>query len=71
MPQGTIKRLAELGVGRITPDDGGPDLAFHATAVVGTRFEKLHQGQRVEYDCRVDPVDRQRVRALKVRPIEE
>ena len=69
MPRGTIKRLVELGFGLITPDDDGPDLAFHATAVVGTRFEKLHQGQRVEYDLGTDPRTPERTRAVDVRPV--
>ena len=71
MAQGTIKRLAELGVGLIAPDVGGPDLAFHAAAVVRTRFEKLQRGQRVEYDLGTDPRTPARTRAVNVRPVED
>ncbi len=70
MARGTIKRLhAERGFGVITPDVGGPDLFLHQTAVLGLGFAQLRDGQRVEDDRRVDPVDRQRVRAFQVRPI--
>jgi cold shock CspA family protein len=72
MARGTIKSLhVQPGFGFIAPDEGGPDVFFHQTAVLGLGFAHLREGQRVEYDRRVDPVDRQRVRALQVRPIED
>ncbi len=72
MARGTIKSLhADRGFGFITPEEGGPDVFFHQTAVLGLGFAQLRDGQRVEYDRRVDPVDRQRVRAFQVRPIED
>ena len=71
MPRGTITQLVpDPGLGFIAPDDGGPRAVFHHTAVVGVRFDQLREGQRVEYAARLDPLDRQRVRARKVRPIE-
>ena len=68
MPRGTIKRIGtERGFGFITPDGYGPALFFHATAVVGTVFEQLRPGQRVEFDQSRDPWSG-RQRAVNVRP---
>jgi CspA family cold shock protein len=49
MSEGTIKRLTDKGFGFI--DTGtGKDLFFHMSAVEGTRFEDLKQGQRVSFN---------------------
>ena len=48
MPQGTIKKLiSEKGFGFIEGEKG--ELFFHHSAVEGTAFESLHEGQKVEY----------------------
>ena len=48
MAQGTIKKLiSEKGFGFIEGESG--ELFFHHSAVQGTPFETLHEGQRVEY----------------------
>lgn len=48
MPQGTIKKLVkDRGFGFISQDQG--DIFFHCTAVVGTSFEDLQEGQAVDY----------------------
>ena len=47
MPQGTIKKLTQKGFGFIEGDKG--DLFFHESAVEGTTFEELSEGQQVEY----------------------
>jgi CspA family cold shock protein len=48
MPQGTIKKVvSEKGFGFIEGKRG--DLFFHHTAVEGTAFEALSEGQQVEY----------------------
>ncbi len=48
MPQGTIKKLvADRGFGFIQGERG--ELFFHHSAVVGTTFDGLHEGQAVEY----------------------
>ncbi len=47
MPQGTIKKLTDKGFGFIAGDRG--ELFFHMSALVGTTFESLHEGQVVEY----------------------
>ena len=52
MPQGTIKKLvSDRGFGFIQGERG--ELFFHHSAVVGTAFDGLHEGQAVEYQ--VDP----------------
>jgi CspA family cold shock protein len=52
MPQGTIKKLvSDRGFGFIQGERG--ELFFHHSAVVGTPFDALHEGQAVDYQ--VDP----------------
>ncbi len=51
MPVGTVKWFSpEKGYGFITPDDGGKDVFVHYTAIVGTGYRNLQEGQRVEYE---------------------
>lgn len=48
MAQGTIKKLiSDKGFGFIEGERG--ELFFHHSAVEGTAFESLHEGQKVEY----------------------
>ena len=48
MSQGTIKKLiSEKGFGFIEGEGG--ELFFHHSAVQGTTFEALHEGQKVEF----------------------
>ena len=48
MPQGVIKKLvSDKGFGFISGEGG--DLFFHHSAVQGTSFEMLREGQNVEY----------------------
>ena len=48
MPQGKIKKLvSDKGFGFISGDQN--DLFFHHSAVEGTAFESLKEGQTVEY----------------------
>ena len=48
MAEGTIKRLTDKGFGFIDTG-GGADMFFHHSAVEGTRFDDLREGQQVEY----------------------
>ena len=49
MPQGTIKRLiAGKGFGFIEGEQG--EIFFHHSALDGTTFEALSEGQQVEYE---------------------
>ena len=48
MPTGTIKKLTDKGFGFISTAKG--DLFFHMSALQGTTYEELHEGQTVEYE---------------------
>lgn len=49
MAQGTIKRVTDKGFGFIETSPG-KDLFFHMSAVEGTRFDDLQEGQTVEFN---------------------
>jgi len=49
MSEGTIKKKTERGFGFIRTNRGA-DLFFHMSAVDGTTYEELREGQRVSYD---------------------
>jgi cold shock protein len=68
MASGTIKSLRENGFGFIAPDGGGrnSDLFFHRSAVIGTEFDSLREGQTVTFDVEPDPRDSSRSRAVRV-----
>ncbi|HYO23614.1 MAG TPA: cold shock domain-containing protein [Lacipirellulaceae bacterium] len=48
MAQGTIKKLTDKGFGFIKGNNG--DIFFHMSALEGTSFESLQEGQAVEYN---------------------
>jgi len=48
MAEGTIKRLTDKGFGFI--DTGKGDIFFHSSALQGTTFDALREGQRVSFD---------------------
>ncbi len=48
MSEGAIKRLTDRGFGFIETSTG-QDIFFHMSAVEGTTFEELREGQRVSY----------------------
>ncbi len=51
MPVGTVKWFSpEKGYGFITPEDGGKDVFVHYSAIVGTGYRNLQEGQKVEYE---------------------
>jgi CspA family cold shock protein len=52
MARGTVKWFNDQkGFGFITPDGGGPDLFVHYSAVQGSGFKTLSEGQAVEYEA--------------------
>ena len=48
MPRGTIKKLTDRGFGFIQGER--VDIFFHHSALEGTAFETLSEGQHVEYE---------------------
>lgn len=56
MPVGTVKWFnANKGFGFIEPDQGGPDVFVHISAVERAGMGTLNEGQKVAYDLQRDP----------------
>ena len=53
MPQGTIKKLTDRGFGFIEGEKG--EIFFHQSALEGTTFDALSEGQQVEYQKGTSP----------------
>jgi CspA family cold shock protein len=65
--KGTIKRIIrERGFGFISAEDGR-EIFFHRSALEGTDFEALEEGNSVEFDVEKGPKG---PRALNVKTIE-
>jgi CspA family cold shock protein len=51
MATGTVKWFnAEKGFGFIAPDDGGPDVFAHFSAISGGGYRSLEENQKVEFE---------------------
>ncbi len=50
MQEGTIARLTEKGFGFIKIEGQEKDIFFHSNEVVGTTFDELREGDRVNFE---------------------
>ena len=51
MPEGTVKWFnGEKGYGFITSEEGGKDVFVHYSAIEGSGFKSLQEGQRVSFE---------------------
>jgi CspA family cold shock protein len=56
MSTGTVKWFnAEKGYGFITPDEGGPDIFVHQTAIQAAGLRTLEEKARVKFDIAQGP----------------
>jgi len=56
MANGTVKWFnAEKGFGFISQDDGGADVFVHFSAISGSGYRNLEEGQKVEYEVTQGP----------------
>jgi len=68
MPKGKVKWFNDKkGFGFIAPDEGGDDCFVHFSAIEGTGFRTLFEGDAVEFEIEDD--DKGRPKAAKVKKI--
>lgn len=67
---GTVKWFnAEKGYGFISNDEGGDDVFVHFSAIQGTGYRSLNEGQKVSYEVEQDPKNTGKLRAVNVAAI--
>lgn len=67
MNNGTVKWFnAEKGYGFISNDNGGDDVFVHFSAIQGTGYRSLTEGQKVTYEVEQDPKNSSKLRAVNV-----
>ena len=67
---GTVKWFnAEKGYGFISNDEGGDDVFVHFSAIQGTGYRSLNEGQKVSYEVEQDPKYTGKLRAVNVAAI--
>lgn len=67
MSEGTVKWFnAEKGYGFITPDEGGPDIFVHHSAIQSKGFRSLDEKARVSFEIVQGPKGPQASNVLKL-----
>ena len=67
---GTVKWFNEAkGYGFISNDDGSGDVFVHFSAIQGTGYRSLNEGQKVSYEVEQDPKNTGKLRAVNVAAI--
>jgi CspA family cold shock protein len=70
MNSGTVKWFnSEKGYGFISNDNGGDDVFVHFSAIAGSGFKTLDEGQKVTFDIETDPKNTSKLRATNVCPV--
>ena len=67
MASGTVKWFnSEKGFGFISQDDGGPDVFVHFSAISGSGYRNLDEGQKVEYETAQGPKGLQAANVVRI-----
>jgi CspA family cold shock protein len=67
MSEGIVKWFnAEKGFGFITPDEGGPDIFVHHSAIQAKGFRTLSEKDRVSFEIQQGPKGPQAANVAKV-----
>ncbi len=67
MATGTVKWFNDSkGFGFITPEAGGEDLFAHFSAIQGSGFKSLQEGERVEFEVATGPKGKQAANIRKL-----
>ncbi len=67
MEQGTVKWFDNAkGYGFVSRENGGKDVFVHHTAIEGTGYKSLEEGQRVQFEVTQGPKGDQAVNVSKV-----
>ncbi|MFA7001819.1 MAG: cold-shock protein [Candidatus Omnitrophota bacterium] len=67
MEQGTVKWFDNAkGYGFVSRENGGKDVFVHHTAIEGTGYKSLDEGQRVQFEVTQGPKGDQAVNVSKL-----